>query len=73
MILEFILDTEPDGILTQLSDAPAAPREGETIFLQVEKRTPFTEYRVDHVDWQVDASDGLGAIIYVRLPSGFGD
>ncbi len=72
MILEFVLCDEPDDVLTSLCDAPAAPRAGETVFIQTEKRTPFTEYVVDHVDWQVDVQDGLGAIVLVRPISGFG-
>lgn len=73
MILEFILADEPDDILTSTYDASAAPREGERVHIQTEKRQPFTEYVVDHVEWQMDADDQFGACVYVRLPSGFGD
>lgn len=72
MIVEFILVDEPDDILTSTMTY-AVPRKGEHIHIQTEKRTPFTEYVVADVEWQLDADDQFGAIIFVRLPSGFGD
>lgn len=73
MILEFILDSEPDDILTSTAHASTAPRKGERLYLQTEKRKPFTEYIVDRVEWQMDADDQFGACVFLRLPSGFGD
>jgi hypothetical protein len=73
MIVEFVLVDEPDDVLTSIYDGVAAPRKGESIHIQTEKRAPFTEYIVDRVEWQLDADDQFGAICHVRLPSGFGD
>lgn len=73
MILEFISVDEPDDSLAFIADAPGVPRKGEIFHLQTAKRTPFIEYRVDHIEWQLDADNTYSAVVVLRLPSGFGD
>ncbi len=73
MILEFVSLEEPDDSLAFVPDGAAVPRKGDVLHIQTAKREPFTQYVVDHVEWQLDADYNYSAIVVVRLPSGFGD
>lgn len=68
MILEFVPAEDRDEVLLSLYDVPGAPRTGETCYLQLSPGTPYLEYIIEDVEWQVTARrpDELSAIAIVR-------
>lgn len=75
MILEFVPYEDPEEVLLSLYDVPGAPRKGETCHLQLDPGSPYLEYVIEEVEWQVTARkpDELSVIVYVRRKSGFGE
>lgn len=73
LILEFILASDENQVLTSIYNVQAVPRKGETVYLQTSKGELFIEYRVHRVDWQLDARGNFSAIAVVGEPSGFGE
>lgn len=73
MILEFVPYEDRDEVLLSLYDVPGAPRRGETCYLQLEPGSPYHEYVIEDVEWQVTARrpDELSAIAIVRRKTGF--